>query len=219
MVLWIAVAVGGLFAWIAVRVGFFASWIMFFNLLFSAYMAIFLSPVIIPSVPAITETPYGYALVLLSIATATLLIAYAACYACLAGRLRIEFPRVFDSLAAGVLGFLSGFLGWSFVSFSISLTPLPEMGFLKPLGFDTRSQDTNTSFLCWWCDRFHAFVSSSDSELSSGEVAEMLREQARPRQASAPNPSPAGAGASSPSPPQGVPKSPAQGTSGATRSP
>jgi len=198
MVLWIAVAAGGLFAWMAVRIGFFASWIMFFNLLLAAYMGIFLGPVIIASVPATTDSPYGHALVLLSTATAALLVGYAACYACLAGRIRIEFPRVFDSLAAGVLGFLSGFLVWGFVSMSICLTPLPEEDFCRHLGFDSQSQKTNTAFVCWWCDRLHAFVSSSEVEVTSAETVELLQEEARPRAADSSNPSAAATGATDP---------------------
>ena len=61
MVFWLAVLVGALFAWIAVQIGFYATWIMFFNLVLSAYVGMFLTPVVITMVPAATETPYGYA--------------------------------------------------------------------------------------------------------------------------------------------------------------
>src|SRR5512138_186406 len=122
MVFWAAVAIGGMFAWAAVQVGFYASWIMLFNLVLSAYLAIFLGPLIFDSVPATTDTPYGYALVLLTVGIATLVTAYAICYTCLSGRLRVEFPGLFDSIAAGFLGFLAGFLVSSFVGFAVSLT-------------------------------------------------------------------------------------------------
>jgi len=179
------VAVGGLFAWIGVRLGFLASWIMFFNLLLAAYMGVFLGPYIIASVPATTESPYGHALVFVSTAVGTLLATYAACYASLAGRIQIEFPRVFESLAAGILGFLSGFLAWGFVSMVICLTPLSEEDFCRQLGFDSPAEKTNISFVCWWCDRLHGFVGSSESDVSSSETFELLREEARPRAADA----------------------------------
>ncbi len=51
MIFWLAVLVGGLFAWIAVQIGFYAAWIMFFNLLLSAYVAIFLTPVLVTDGP------------------------------------------------------------------------------------------------------------------------------------------------------------------------
>ena len=135
MVFWLAVLVGALFAWIAVRNGFYATWILFFNLLLAAYVAIFSAPVVIADVPAATAIPgYGYALTLLSIAVATLFIAYGTCYACLSGKLRLEFPRFFDTIVAGVLGFLAGFLAWSFLTFSFALTPLAETEVCKKLG-------------------------------------------------------------------------------------
>jgi hypothetical protein len=188
MLFWMAVLTGALFAWIAVEIGFYATWIMLFNLVLSAYVAIFLSPVIIANIPAATSTPYGYALILISTASATLLIAYGICYACLSGELRAEFPRVFDNIAAGLLGFLSGFLVWSFVSFSVCLTPLTEISAFKTLGFEGPSQTTNTSYLCWWCDLVHAAVASSDTELTSEEAVSMLLAKAKPRATEEPAP-------------------------------
>ena len=91
MVFWIAVLVGAFFAWVAVQVGFYSAWMLFFNLLLAAYLAIFLSPVIIDNVPAATGTPYGYTLVFLFIAAATMILSYAICYAFLSGQLRFEF--------------------------------------------------------------------------------------------------------------------------------
>ncbi len=184
MVFWIAVLVGGLFAWGAVQVGFYASCIMLFNLVLSAYLAIFLGPMILDGIPATTDTPYGYALVLLTVAIATLVTAYGICYACLSGRLRIEFPKVFDNLAAGLLGFLGGFLVSSFVTFALSLTPLREMDALKPLGLDAVSQRGSRSairsYLCGWCDVLHAFVSSSDAGVTSEDAVGSLLDRVAP---------------------------------------
>ncbi len=166
MVFWLAVLVGALFAWIAVRIGFYATWILFFNLLLAAYVAIFLAPVVIADVPAATAIPgYGYALTLLSIAVATLFIAYGTCYACLSGKLRLEFPRFFDTIVAGVLGFLAGFLVWSFVIFSFALTPLAETQVCKKLGLDAPSQKINTSYVCWWCNRLHSMLRCLGTEI------------------------------------------------------
>ena len=112
MVFWLAVLVGALFAWIAVRIGFYATWILFFHLLLAAYVAIFLAPVVIADVPAATAIPgYGYALTLVSIAVATLFVAYGTCYACLSGRLRLEFPRVLRHHRGGRAGLSGRFPG------------------------------------------------------------------------------------------------------------
>jgi hypothetical protein len=185
MVFWIAVVIGGLFAFAAVQVGFYSSWIMLFNLVLSAYMAIFLGPMIVETVPATTDTEYGYALVLLTIGIATLVTAYGICYASLSGRFRVEFPVVFDKIGAGVLGFLGGFLISSFVTFALALTPLREMDALRPFGLDAvaqrESRSAIRSYLCGWCDVLHTFVASSDAGVTSKEVVDMLLDKAVPQ--------------------------------------
>ena len=155
MVFWIAVLAGALFAWSAVQIGFYASWIMFFNLALSAYVGLFLAPLIVTTIPAATASTYGYGygLVLLSVAIATLLISYGICYATLSGELRYELPKMFDNIGAGLLGFFSGFLVLSFLGFTVSLTPVAQMDAVKMLGLEATSQQTNISYVYWCCDR------------------------------------------------------------------
>jgi hypothetical protein len=181
MVFWIAVGVGALFIWIAIQIGFYATWTMFFNLVLSAYVALFLTPVVITSVPAATETPYGYALVLMCVAIATLLIAYGLTFACLSGQLRAYFPKAFDSVGAGFLGFLTGFLVWSFVAFAFAITPLSHMEPCKSLGFEPQAQLTNTGYVCFWCNRMHGILGYSNSELrDSQQAVQYLKNKASP---------------------------------------
>jgi hypothetical protein len=174
MVFWIAVLVGAFFAWVAVQVGFYSAWMLFVNLLLAAYLAVFLSPVVIDNVPAATGTPYGYTLVFLCIAAATMILSYGVCYAFLSGQFRFEFPRIFDTIAAGIVGFLAGFMAWSMLSFSLALLPLWELDSLRSLGFEAEKQKANTAYMCWWCDQLHTLTYSSDSELSSAEAVELL---------------------------------------------
>ena len=141
MIFWLAVATGGLFAWIAVQIGFYATWILFFHLLLAAYAAIFLTPVIIANVPDATTTDYGYALIFVGVAVATLCIGYGICFACLMGQLRVEFPKIFDGIGAGLLGFQVGFLLLSFLSFTLCLTPLAKSDLFKTVGLDARAKE------------------------------------------------------------------------------
>jgi hypothetical protein len=180
MVFWLAVAVGGLFAWVAVQIGFYATWILFFHLLLAAYAAIFVTPLIIANVPAATTTDYGYAMIFLCVAIATLCIAYGICFACLTGHLRVEFPKLFDGIAAGLLGFQAGFLVLSFLSFTFCLTPLGHSGFAKSFGLDAQAQRSNIAFLCWWCDRLHGFISRPGPQPSSRDEVELLQKAAAP---------------------------------------
>ncbi len=110
MVFWLGVFAGALFVWIAVQIGFYATWTMFFNMGLSAYVAIFLTPVVISTVPAATETPYGYALVLVCVAIAALLISYGLTFACLSGDLR-QVPEGIRQRRRGLPGLSDRILG------------------------------------------------------------------------------------------------------------
>jgi hypothetical protein len=175
MVFWLAVLTGALFAWNAVRIGLF-------NLVLAAYMAIFLSPSAIESIPAATAIPdYGFALTVMSIAIATMFFAYGTCYACLSGRFYIQFPKICDTIGAGFLGFLSGFFVLSFLTLVFSLTPLAKLDSVKSFGFDAQSQETNISYVCWWCDRLHSFVSPFGDETTGWQSVDLLLEKLSPK--------------------------------------
>lgn len=181
MVFWLAVLVGALFAWIAVRTGFYAAWIMFFHLLLAACVSIFLTPVFVAGVPAAASIHgFGHALTLMSIAVATLFIGYGTCYACLSGRLQMPFPRFLDSIGAGVLGFLTGFLVWSFLLLAFTLTPVAQFDLVKQFGFDRAAQQTNIAYLCWWCDSLHYFVSPWGDETTSQQAIDLLMTKTAP---------------------------------------
>ncbi len=188
MVFWIAVVIGAVFAWAAVQIGFYGAWIMLFNLVLSAYMAIFVTPVVIESIPAATAIPdYGCALTTLSIAVATLFISYGACYAFLSGKLRAPFPNVFDNVGAGLLGFFSGFLVCSFAAFTFSLTPLSEFEISKSVGLDEPSQKTNVAYMCWWCNRLNSFISTgAGPRTQCSDAVALLLEKARPKPVAVP---------------------------------
>ncbi len=181
MIFWLAILFGALFAWIAVQIGFYGAWIMFFNLLLAAYAAVFLTPLVTASVPAATAIPdYGYTLTLMSIAIAAMFIAYGITYACLAGQLRVPFPKMLDNVGAGLLGFLAGFLILSFLAFAFSLTPLARLDICKTLGLDAPSHTTNTGYVCWWCNRFNGFVGSSHHRITSQQAVEYLLAKTNP---------------------------------------
>jgi hypothetical protein len=190
MLFWLAVFTGAIFAVIAVEVGFYGTWILLFNVVLSAYMAVFLTPVIAAAIPAATAAPFGYALTLLSTAIATFSIAYGVCFVLLSGRLRVELSKALDILGAGFLGFLSGFLVSSFVTLSFCLTPWALTDFCKSYGFDVQSQATNTSYVCHWCNLLHCVVSSSPTRQTAEQVVAGLLEKAGKPPADRPTPKP-----------------------------
>ena len=77
-------------------------------------------------------------------------------------------------LGAGLLGFMSGFLFSSFLTFALCLTPWSQSGFCKKNGFDVHSQQANLAYLCHCCDVIHFFVGPGDGDTGTWAAADGL---------------------------------------------
>lgn len=174
MVFWAGILVGGLFIWFAVKIGFYETWATLFNIVISIYVAVFLTPVILNIIPMASDTAYGNALTMATIVIGTFLILHGITYIFFTGQFNISFPRIFDTLGAGVLGFLAGFLVWSFVALLISATPVSQNTFAKDIGFGSRIKQTNVPYISWWCDLVNSIVSSPDTKITSEQAIEQL---------------------------------------------
>ncbi len=175
MAFWFGILVAGLFAWFAVGIGFYEMWVMLFNIVISIYLAVFLRPIIV-NIPAVGDTPYSNALTMIAIAIASFSILHGISYTFITSQFKVSFPRIFNTLGAGFLGFLAGFLVWNFVSFLIFITPISQDTFVRGIGFNDEFQQSNVSVICRWCDLVNRVVSSRDSEISSEQaVSELLK--------------------------------------------
>ncbi len=180
MIFWLAIILGAFMAMNAVQIGFYGTWIMFFHVLLSVYMAIFWAPIIITDVTSATATSWGFALTMVSIAIATLSIGYGICFLCLSGNFSLEFPKTFDTLVAGFVGFLTGFLILSFLAFAFCLSPLSQFSLFKMIGLDTAVQTTNTAYMCWWCDWMHCLVGSGVPRSSEEDIRLLVTKATAP---------------------------------------
>jgi len=176
MVFWVGVLVGVVFIWFAVKMSFYETWAMLFNITISIYLSVFLRPIVIEIVPAAGSTPYSNALTMLAIAIASFAILHGVSYIYFTGQFSVSFPKVFNVLAAGFLGFLAGFLVWSFACLLICVTPISQQPIVKGLGFGGQSQQTNVSYISWWCNLVHKVVSSQDNKISAEEAINDLLE-------------------------------------------
>ncbi len=174
MVFWMGILAGGFFTWLAIKIGFYEIWVMLFNIVISIYIAIYLRPVIINVVPAACDTSYGNALVLAATAIGTFLILFGISFIFLTGEYKISFPKVFDILFAGFLGFLCGFLVLSFVALIITVTPVSQNRFIRETGFNRQSQQANIAYICWWCDLVNSIVSSPEKKITSQQAIDQL---------------------------------------------
>ncbi|MCX5645764.1 MAG: CvpA family protein [Phycisphaerae bacterium] len=159
MMFWIAILVGALFVWLAVRVGFYETWVLFFNIVVSIYVSVFLSPILAELARAPGgAASYHVALCLTVLAGGCFALLQGLSFVFLTGQYHIPFPRVFDVLLSGVLGFAAGFLTLSFVALVLTVTPLAENRIAGVFGLAQQSEQANLVCLTRCCDLIHSFA-------------------------------------------------------------
>ena len=163
MIFWAGILVGACFAYFTSKIGFYQTWAMVFNIVVSIYLAIFLTPVIADAIPAATDTAYGYALILTAIAIGSLVILQGITYTLFTGQFSVTFPKVFNSVGGGILGFLAGFLVWSFLAVVVSTTPASANSTAQTIGFGRKVEQTNVPYISWWCNLVNTMTASEDS--------------------------------------------------------
>jgi hypothetical protein len=171
MVFWIAILAGVLFVWLAVRLRFYATWVLLFNILVSIYVSIFLAPIVVDFAPAPGgAASYGMALSMLALAGGCFAILHGLSFVFLTGQFNIPFPRVFEILLSGLLGFVAGFVVLSFIAIVLTTTPLAQQEMVSSIGLNEQSQQSNISCLARCCNLIHS-VAGFEGKKNTTEVA------------------------------------------------
>jgi hypothetical protein len=181
MMFWIAILAGALFVWLAVRIGFYETWVLFFNIVVSIYLSVFLTPILADLVPTAGEAGfYHVALCMLVLAGGCFALLQGLSYVFLTGQFHIPFPRVFDVLFSGMLGFVAGFLVLSFAALALTTTPLANHQIVGVLGLGRQSQSANLACLTRCCDLIHFFAGSDDSGGTTEAALQRLMQTSTP---------------------------------------
>ncbi|MFC1781144.1 CvpA family protein [Planctomycetota bacterium] len=178
MLFWTGILASGLFTWLAIKIGFYETLVMLFNIIISIYISFFLTPAIIDFIPAANDNLPCNPLALAIMAIATFLILFGITYTFLTGQFKITFPKIFEILFAGLMGFLAGFLVFSFATFLITITPISQNRLVSQIGFNRQSQQVNISYICWWCDLVNMIVATPDEKISTEYIISELFEYA-----------------------------------------
>ncbi len=164
MMFWIAILAGALFVWLAVRMGFYETWVLFFNIVVSIYVSVFLTPILAEFAPASGgASSYHTALCMIVLAGGSFALLQGTSFVFLTGQFHIPFPRVFDVVFSGMVGFVTGFLVLSFVALVLTTTPLASHKIVGVLGLGRQSQSANLVCITRCCDVIHFFAGSDDS--------------------------------------------------------
>ena len=174
MSFWIGILAAASLAHFAVKIGFYQTWTMLFNIVVSIYLAIFLRSVIAQLIPASAESPNSGALTMIAIAIASFVILHGITYIFFTSQFDVTFPKLFNILFSGFLGFAAGFLIWSFLALLITIAPVSQRSFIKTLGFSTQALQTNTKYLTWWCDKLNNIVAAKTNQQTTKEAIAAL---------------------------------------------
>jgi len=180
MVFWLGILVGGFFAWYAVKQGFYDTWAIVFNIIVSVYLAVFLGPVVAEVVPGVADVPYSDLLAVTCTSVGAFLILHLVTQAFFLGQFNVTFPRIFDTLGSAVLGFLAGFLVWSFVSVLICMLGISDNSMARKLGFGGSAQQANISCIEQCCGFVHKFSGwDGDDTAVEDAVSKLLNDVKR----------------------------------------
>jgi uncharacterized membrane protein required for colicin V production len=139
MILVFAAIVGVVFAVIGIRKGFFPMWLVLFNILVSIYLGVMLSPTVAAIWPDMEQNRY-YMAAFTAGTSFVLFVVLQNIVKALFGNLAENCcPKFFDIAGAGALGFLAGFLVFSFIYFVVCMMPFSKKPFMQGLCGDGAS--------------------------------------------------------------------------------
>jgi len=176
MVLLAGILAGGLCIWLAVKIGFYETWAMLFNIVMAIYIAIFMAQPIVNVLPEEARNIRSCeALTLIVLAVGAFLILHGITYVLFTSQFKVIFPKIFDILFAGLLGFFGGFLLLSFAALIIFLTPFGGYA-----GIEDESVEYNMSSTYRLFDGINSIVSSPDNRITTEKVIRQLLYKSQP---------------------------------------
>ena len=175
MIFWIAVLIGLLLLYLATRIGFFETAVLSFNLLTSIYVGIYATPSLIDLVPSAANFAYGAATTVAAISLICFVFLYVLSYILLTGQFKVAFPKLFDVLLSGSIGFGTGMLLVSYAVFVASIMPFAQSIRL----LDKTNIKANISLLSVCCDQVQGLVGTSGVPEQTEELLAQIRQRAQ----------------------------------------
>ncbi|MHC4738816.1 MAG: CvpA family protein [Planctomycetota bacterium] len=157
---WCVVLIGILAAVMAIKAGFYTMWAILFNTLISIYIGVMLCPTIIGLIPDIGDSRYHHAGCVGGIAVVIFAIVQTITVNFLLGEETdkdkkneeaISFPKLVNTIGAGLVGFFLGYVVCGFVIFVFMIMPISNEPIVKIIceqsGFASQSVKTVCGFV------------------------------------------------------------------------
>jgi len=123
MVFWFAVLIGVVFLVVGIKKRLYPMWAILFNILISIYLGVMLSPVANELIFGSESSAYHKAGCVGGIAAAVFAILQTIAVCWLTGKFSVSFPRLFNNIGSGFLGFFAGYLTVTFLFFIVCIMP------------------------------------------------------------------------------------------------
>lgn len=170
MIILVGIIAGLIFAWVAIRIGLYVTWSVMFNLVVSIYIAISLGPIIADKLPL--EGSFGAAVILVGLAAAVFAVLQGACYLFITSQYEMFFPKLFDSITSGIIGFLAGMLIVSFLSLPLGIM---AQGLSAKDSHKESSQLGNSACLGFWYNAMDSLVGTKENSQPEKLIAELIK--------------------------------------------
>jgi len=114
-----------------IKKGFIPSWILLFNVVFSAYLSVMLVALTGKYLPDSLPNQWAKAGDLLFTAVFLFVMLQALSIHIFDEMPSPDLPKYFESVGAGICGFAAGYLIFWIVVYSVAITPIGKLGFMK----------------------------------------------------------------------------------------
>ena len=176
----IAVLISLIFVCMGVKLGFYDMWVLLFNIAISVFSGIFLSPAV-TYLPGVGTEGYTTAVATLATAAVIFVMLQGISMTFLTRDFNIPMPKFLDILGSGTLGFLTGFLVWSFICVTLYMSGSTGKTFLKNTDFKTHTENASIPYVSLWCDGINRFTGSGDERAVTEEIIEDLIAKSKPK--------------------------------------
>ena len=173
MVLLLGIVIGIVCGIVAAKKGLYSSWAVFVNITVAVYLAVFLTPTVFAAIGSLAELAYTVAASLAAIAVITFSIFWAITVIFFTGQFTFTFPKTFNTIGGGIVGFASGLLVWGFVALVFLAVPIWQNSFLQELNLQNQLVRTVNVSVVKACNCVN-FLSRQRGECSTKEVVEWV---------------------------------------------
>ncbi|MFA5554836.1 MAG: hypothetical protein WDA68_09825 [Phycisphaerae bacterium] len=160
MIFWLGILFSIVFMIAVMKKGLYEIWGIFFNAVISVYLSIILSPIIADLLPKNAGGAFGDVLTLLCLAIGFFVLLHSILYILVLSQFRVNMGKLLDSVGAPILGFLLGFLLWSFILLAASYSPLTEHRIIQKIGLNSEDLKPNISYINLYAGVIESFTAS-----------------------------------------------------------